>query len=88
MPAKVSQSIRVEMKEDSNGGEGEIRTRETLVASAPLARECLRPLGHLSNQHYRLQRYSKRFKGGQWKYWMCAVRYAKTPFWSPETLQC
>jgi hypothetical protein len=31
-----------------NGGEKEIRTLDTLLAYAPLARECLRPLGHLS----------------------------------------
>lgn len=31
------------------GGEGGIRTPDTLLRYAPLAGECLRPLGHLSN---------------------------------------
>ena len=32
-----------------SGGDEKIRTSDTLLGYAPLAGECLRPLGHVSN---------------------------------------
>ena len=44
------------------GGEGGIRTRGGLLTHAPLARECLRPLGHLSKVRVGLVALSPRRK--------------------------
>ncbi len=49
---RISERFCRELQLGFNGGEGEIRTLDTLLEYAPLARECLRPLGHLSRQYF------------------------------------
>ena len=57
-----------------NGGDEKIRTSDTLVRYAPLAGECLRPLGHVSVSNEGRQ-YNDFAASGQWKInWFGPVR--------------